>query len=76
MVNAVEYVAHPVRRNSYRVYLILLAGYFIMFMLISEQNRTIEGQRMLIRALFHDSKELSDLRGREIVRLHQTPDKK
>ena len=41
------------------VTLALLFGYIVVAMLLVQQDRTIESQRLLIRDLFHDSVELS-----------------
>ena len=44
------------------IFLILLVAYLAMAMLVSEQGRTIESQRMLIRQLFSDSTELAAMK--------------
>lgn len=44
--------------------ILFLISYGLMTMLIVEQGATIESQRILIRDLFRDSKELSDVKMR------------
>ena len=41
---------------------LFLISYALMTMLIVEQGQTIDSQRVLIRELFRDSKQLSDIR--------------
>jgi len=45
---------------------LFLISYGLMTMLIVEQGSTIENQRALIRDLFHDSAELSALKGKSV----------
>ena len=47
------------------VLLLLLAGYMLTSIIVIEQQRTIESQRVLIRDLFRDSMELSNLKMKE-----------
>jgi hypothetical protein len=56
-------MARPVRTS---VVLIMFAGYLAMGLLVLEQNRVIESQRTLIRALFGDSTLLAGLRVKEV----------
>jgi len=44
---------------------LFLIAYGIMTMLIVEQGNIIETQRLLIKQLFHDSVQLSALKGKE-----------
>lgn len=44
---------------------LFLIAYAIMTTLIVEQGNIIETQRLLIKQLFHDSAELSAMKGRE-----------
>jgi len=52
---------------------LFLIAYGIMTMLIVEQGNTIESQRLLIKQLFHDSAELSAMKGREAQQRHAAP---
>ena len=45
---------------------LFLISYGLMTMLIVEQGTTIENQRALIRDLFHDSAELTALKGKAV----------
>jgi len=52
--------ARPKKRSWLPLLIVLfLISYGLMTMLIVEQGRTIESQRVLIRELFHDNNELS-----------------
>jgi hypothetical protein len=44
------------------VYILFLAGYLLMGLLVMEQGRVIENQQVLIRSLFYDSSQLTALR--------------
>ena len=55
----------PLRKQG--LLALLLAGYAVMSLLIAEQNRTIVQQRYLIRALFSDSRQLADLRMKQVA---------
>jgi hypothetical protein len=46
---------------------LFLISYGLMTMLIVEQGTTIENQRALIRDLFHDSAELTALKGKAVT---------
>lgn len=46
---------------------LFLIGYIIMGALIIEQGRTIENQRMLIKNLFHDSQQLTQVEFQRIA---------
>lgn len=56
--------------NSYRssllqrhgLQMVLLFAFFLTALLVLQQQRTIESQRVLIRQLFHDSLELNQLK--------------
>jgi hypothetical protein len=48
--------------RSYGLRLIFFFAYAMMMLLIVEQGRVIEAQRMLIRQLYPDSVQLSSLR--------------
>jgi len=52
------------------VLLLLLVAYVLSSSLILEQQRTIESQRILIRDLFHDSMELSQLKMKQATLKH------
>jgi len=54
-----------IRKHS--VLLILLAGYLVTSTIVIEQQQTIESQRVLIRELFQDSMELSNLKMKQAV---------
>jgi hypothetical protein len=51
--------------KSHAVLLLLLVCYLLTSSIIVEQQRTIESQRVLIRSLFHDSMELTNLKIKE-----------
>lgn len=53
--------AHAAKKHGWLPLLtvLFLISYGLMTMLIVEQGRTIDSQRALIQALFHDTKELS-----------------
>jgi hypothetical protein len=51
---------------------LFLISYGLMTLLIVEQGRTIESQRRLIRDLFGDSTQLSDLKGKAIQQRHDS----
>lgn len=51
------------RRHGITV--ILVTVYFLMSLLVIEQGRTIESQRKLIRALFQDSLELTQMKAHQ-----------
>ena len=46
---------------------LFLVSYGLLTLLVVEQGRTIDAQRYLIRQLFHDSTQLSALRGQAIA---------
>lgn len=56
--------------NSYRssllqrhgLQMVLLFAFFLTALLVLQQQRTIESQRVLIHQLFHDSLELTQLK--------------
>ena len=45
--------------------MVFLFLYVLLALLVIEQGRTIEAQKQLIRALFHDSQQLNTLKVRE-----------
>jgi Sec-independent protein translocase protein TatA len=49
---------------------LFVISYSLMTMLIVEQGRTIESQRSLIRSLFNDSTELSQMKSEAIQKQH------
>jgi hypothetical protein len=51
--------------KKHAVLLFLLVGYLLTSTIMVEQQRTIESQRVLIRDLFRDSMELTNLRIKE-----------
>ena len=66
---ALEIVPTPLKKTTKNGWLPLLTvlfliSYALMTMLIVEQGRTIESQRALIRELFRDSTELSEIKHR------------
>jgi hypothetical protein len=52
---------------------LFLLAYGIMTLLIVEQNNTIQTQRWLIKELFHDSTQLSAMKGREAQKHRAMP---
>ena len=52
------------------VLLLLLVGYLVTSTIVVEQQRTIESQRVLIRDLFRDSMELTNLKMKEPATKH------
>lgn len=52
------------------ILLLLLVGYLVTSSIVIEQQRTIESQRVLIRSLFRDSMELTNLKIREATAKH------
>ena len=55
-------------RHTYGMYVVFLFGYLMMTLLIFEQGRTIEGQKLLIRSLFFDSTELTAMKLQQAAR--------
>ncbi len=49
------------------ILLLLLVGYLLTSSIVIEQQRTIESQRVLIRDLFRDSMELTNVRIKESI---------
>ena len=47
---------------------IFAVAYVFLSLLVLEQGRTIQSQRQLIHALFHDSMELTHLKAQNISR--------
>ena len=59
--------ASPKKHNLLPVLVVLfLISYGLMTLLIVEQGRTIESQRVLIHELFHDSQELAAMKSRTL----------
>ena len=61
----------PHRRTwlrSHGLTVIFAVAYVFLSLLVLEQGRTIQSQRQLIRALFHDSVELTHLKAQNISR--------
>lgn len=52
------------------VLLLLLVAYLLTSTVVIEQKRTIESQRVLIRDLFRDSMELSQMKMKESAAKH------
>lgn len=52
-----------VRKNGLSMVFLFL--YVLLVLLVIEQGRTIESQKQLIRALFHDSQQLNAMRVRQ-----------
>ena len=50
------------RRRTSPLYAFFMLGTMLLTMVITEQNRTIENQQRLIKALWHDSADLAALR--------------
>ena len=49
---------------------LFLVSYGLMAVLVVEQSRTIDSQRGLIRSLFNDSTQLSQMKGKAIQKQH------
>ena len=56
--------------KKHAVLLLLFVCCLLTSSIIVEQQRTIESQRVLIRALFHDSVELTNLKIKEATAKH------
>jgi hypothetical protein len=50
------------RRRTSPVHAFFMLGIMLLTLVIAEQNRTIESQQRLIKALWHDSADLAALR--------------
>ena len=63
-------MAIPPRKSSWikshAILLPLLVGYLLTSSILVEQQRTIQSQRVLIRDLFRDSVELSNLKTKDL----------
>jgi len=63
-------MAIPPRKSSWikshAILLLLLVGYLLTSSILVEQQRTIQSQRVLIRDLFRDSVELSNLKTKDL----------
>jgi membrane-anchored glycerophosphoryl diester phosphodiesterase (GDPDase) len=55
------------------ILLLLLLAYVLTGLLVLQQQRTIESQSLLIRDLFHDSLELSQMKIRKNISRAHTP---
>jgi hypothetical protein len=59
------------RRRTSPIYAFFMLGFLLLTLLVVEQNRTIENQRALIKALSHDSSDLAAIRVQRAITEHQ-----
>jgi membrane-anchored glycerophosphoryl diester phosphodiesterase (GDPDase) len=64
---------HPDSLGRKSILLLLLLAYVLTGLLVLQQQRTIESQSLLIRDLFHDSLELTQIKIRKNISRAHTP---
>lgn len=57
-------------KHTNGIYALMLVGYFVLYMLIAQQGRTIDSQGRLIRTLFADSLELNKIKMHQAAARH------
>ena len=61
----------PSLLNRHGMHFVLLFAFVLTALLVMQQQRTIESQRVLIRQLFQDSMELNQLKMTSAERAHR-----
>ncbi len=57
--------------DRYGLTTLLLFAFLLTSLLVLQQQRTIESQRLLIRDLFHDSEELTQVRIKAVTQIRR-----
>jgi hypothetical protein len=59
------------RRRTSPIYAFFMLCIMLLTLVVAEQNRTIETQQRLIKALWHDSSDLATLRVQQATERHR-----